>query len=173
MLPWFVLVGELFTEDTFHGNTKWKPEQVAAQAVIWSWQETKNVTDAFDQSLEMCRELGLAFAELLSLREQIRASKPKRKRSSTDYDPQDRSLANTMRVLRKCLGKLDKECDAENGLLDKLSTAKVQRYKNRTDKRSRYRPKNPDKKPLGDPTVRKLTTDERKKLRDYEPKVAA
>ena len=33
--------------------------QLAAQAVIWSWQETKNVTDAFDQTLEICRDMGL------------------------------------------------------------------------------------------------------------------
>ena len=32
---------------------------LAAQALIWSWQETKNVTDAFDQTLEICRRHGL------------------------------------------------------------------------------------------------------------------
>jgi hypothetical protein len=49
----------------------------------------------------------------------------------------------------------------------------VQRYDNQTDKRARYRPKNPDKKPLGNPTVRKTNAEEREKLRKYKPKVAA
>jgi hypothetical protein len=34
-------------------------------------------------------------------------------------------------------------------------------------------PKNPDKKPLGNPTVRKMNAEEREKLRKYKPKVAA
>ena len=59
LLDWFVPQGELFAEDEFHGNVKWNPDQVAAEALIWSWQEAKNVTDAFDQTLEICEELGL------------------------------------------------------------------------------------------------------------------
>ena len=49
--------GELFTEDRFHGNIKWTPEQLAQQAMIWAWQETKNVTDAFDVTAEICEDL--------------------------------------------------------------------------------------------------------------------
>ena len=56
---WFVPEGELFPKDVFHGNVKWKPEQLAMQALIWSWQETKYVTDAFDHTREVCDELGL------------------------------------------------------------------------------------------------------------------
>ena len=59
LLDWFVPQGQLFAEDEFHGNVKWKPEQLAAEALIWSWQEAKNVTDAFDQTLEICEDLGL------------------------------------------------------------------------------------------------------------------
>ena len=59
LVKWFVLQRELFADEEFHGNTKWKAEQLATQAVIWSWQETKNVTDAFDQTLEICGDLGL------------------------------------------------------------------------------------------------------------------
>ena len=51
--------GELFAKDKFHGNTKWNAEHLAIQAWLWSWQETKNVTDAFDQALEVCEDLGL------------------------------------------------------------------------------------------------------------------
>lgn len=117
---------------------------------------------------------GMAYAELLALREQIPSPQPKRNRSSfPGYDPKDRSLANTMRALRQCMRKLHQECDPDSGLLNQLSTAKIQRYRHRTDKRARYRPKNPDKKPLGDPTVRKMTAEERQKLREYQQCVVA
>jgi len=59
LLDWFVPQGELFAKDEFHGNVKWNPEPLAAEALIWSWQEAKNVTDAFDQTLEICEDLGL------------------------------------------------------------------------------------------------------------------
>jgi hypothetical protein len=58
VLNWFAVKGELFTKNQFHGNIKWEPEQLVAEALIWSWQEAKNVTDAFDQTLEICQELG-------------------------------------------------------------------------------------------------------------------
>jgi hypothetical protein len=114
---------------------------------------------------------GMAVAELLALREQIAA--PRNDQSNDDYDPQDRSLANTMRALRKSMRNLTKYCDPANGLLHELSQATVQRYANQTDKRARYRPKNPDKKPLGDPTVRKMNAEEREKLRNHDESVAA
>ena len=50
---------ELFIEDRFHGNIKWTPEQLAQQAVIWSWQDTRNVTDAFAITVEVCEDLGM------------------------------------------------------------------------------------------------------------------
>jgi hypothetical protein len=115
---------------------------------------------------------GMAYAELLALREQIPSTKATGRRDK-NYDPRDRSLANTMRALRKCMRTLHKYCAPEIGLLYQLSQATVQRYRNRTDKKARYRPKNPDKKPLGDPTVRKMTADERKKLREYQQSLAA
>ena len=58
VLDWFLPQGELFAKERFHGNIKWKPEQLAAEALVWSWQEAKNVTDGFDQTLEVCEELG-------------------------------------------------------------------------------------------------------------------
>lgn len=69
--------------------------------------------------------------------------------------------------------QLNKYASQNDGLLYQLSKALVQRYDNQTDKRARYRPKNPDKKPLGNPTVRKMNAEEREKLRKYKPKVAA
>jgi hypothetical protein len=51
--------GELFSKEEFHGNIKWVPEQLTAQALIWSWQDSKNVTDAFAKTLEVCERIGL------------------------------------------------------------------------------------------------------------------
>lgn len=113
----------------------------------------------------------MAVAELIALREQIRSAEERG--SAEDYDPQDRSLANTMRALRKCMRRLHKYPEQNDDLLHRLSRALVQRYDNHTDKRARYRPKNPDKKPLGDPTVRKLNAEQRKKLKKHNHDTAA
>jgi hypothetical protein len=115
---------------------------------------------------------GMAYAELIALREQIPSTRAARNRNKY-YDPRDRSLANTMRALRGCMRNLHKDCDPEDGFLYQLSQATVQRYRNRTDKKARYRPPNPDKKPLGDPSVRKMTAEERGKLRKHQESQAA
>jgi hypothetical protein len=113
----------------------------------------------------------MAFAELIALREQIPNPRETKKHG---YDTKDRSLATTMRALRHCMRNLKEYPDLNNDLLYRLSRALVQKYNN-TDKKSRYRPKNPDKKPLGDPKIRKLNEDERHKLKNLtpEPKQAA
>jgi hypothetical protein len=115
----------------------------------------------------------MAFAELLALRAQIPKARRKQRPAKQEYDTKDRSLANTMRALRKCMRNLNKYVDPSNDLLSQLSQTLVQKYNNHTDKRARYRPKNPDKKPLGEPTVRQLTRDEREKLRKTDECVAA
>lgn len=113
---------------------------------------------------------GMAVAELLALREQIAAAADD---GETAYDPKHRSLANTMRVLRKCMRNLHKRPSPTEGLACALSQALVQRYKNVANKRSRYRPKNPDKKELGEPTIRKLNAAERKELAQHASLAAA
>ena len=114
---------------------------------------------------------GMAVAELLAVREQSCAVSDD---DSVSDDPcQDRSLAKTMRALRRCMRQLHKVPTQSNDVLSALSRALVQRYNNRTDKRARYRPKNPDKKPLGDPTVTKLTAKQRKKLQQHNQNAAA
>jgi len=111
----------------------------------------------------------MAIAELLALREQI----PDESESAPcAYDSKDRSLANTMRALRGCMRNLNQYPNPGEGILDQLSRALVQRYENGTDKRARYRPKNPDKKPLGDPTIRKLNKEEYEKLREINQSMA-
>ena len=112
----------------------------------------------------------MAVAELIALREQI--GNASERDTDTDYDPQDRSLANTMRALRKCMRQLHKFPEADD-LLQALSRAVVQRYNNRTDKRPRYRPKNPDKKPLGDPNITKISTEQRRKLKQLRQNATA
>jgi hypothetical protein len=109
----------------------------------------------------------MAVAELLALREQISATATHEQEADA-YGPQSRSLANTMRALRKCMRNLHKYSSTEEGLTQDLSRAFVQRYQNRTDKRARYRPKNPDKKPLGEPHIQKLTAIERQKLAQHQ-----
>ena len=111
---------------------------------------------------------GMAFAELLAMHAQI----PKAERAKKKYSSKDRSLANALRVLRRNMRNLDQSVEPD-ALTKELSEAIVQRYNNRTDKRARYRPKNPDIKPLGDPTIRKLTPDEKRKARSHELKNAA
>lgn len=59
MLGWLIPEDTLFTADRFHGNINWRPEQLARQAVIWAWQGTKNVTDAFAVTAEICEDLGM------------------------------------------------------------------------------------------------------------------
>jgi len=59
ILRWLIMTSQLFSEIELHGNIKWKAEEVAIQALIWSWLEAKNVTDAFDETLEICNDLGL------------------------------------------------------------------------------------------------------------------
>lgn len=111
----------------------------------------------------------MAIAELIALRHQI----PARASRSVDYTPTDRSLANLLRVLRKCMRNLSKIVGSADDLKKQLSKATVQRYHNRTDKRARYRPKNPDIKPLGDPDVRPLTDKERAKFRKFQTKITS
>jgi hypothetical protein len=58
LVQWVLPEGAMFSQDEFHGNVRWNPNQLAAQALVWSWQETKHVTDAFDHAQEVCDELG-------------------------------------------------------------------------------------------------------------------
>ena len=116
---------------------------------------------------ELDRSLrAMAVAELLALREQFAGA-------DEDYAPQDRGLANTLRALRKCLRRLSQSPDREADLLTSLWDALVQRYRNGTDRCSRYRRQNPDKKPSGDPVVTQLASDQLSQLRKHDHNAAA
>ena len=115
--------------------------------------------------------LAMAVAELLALRRQI--PKERKKKKDREYRVADRSLAETVRAIRSTIASPDDIPKPSKGLVDQLEMAKVQRYKNITDKKSRYRPPNPDKKPLAPPNIRKPNVTERKKLREFHIKIAA
>ena len=147
--------------------------------------EYRGLKQTIDRANLRCRNSGrvyaeldwsiraMAFAGLIALREQLPKGGKSRTKPDRDYDPKDRSLTNTMRALRKCLRHLNEYADPSNDLLSQLSEALVQKYQNRTDKKARYRPPNPDKKPLGEPTVRKLNREEREKLAELNARRVA
>jgi len=114
--------------------------------------------------------LSLAVAELLALRRQIPQNR--RQIKKREYEVTDRSLAEALRAIRRCMASPDAIPEPGEGLIEQLANAKVQRYKNKTDKNARYRPPNPDKKPLGDPKIRRPDAIERAKLKELDVQIA-
>ena len=106
--------------------------------------------------------LAMAVAELFALKEQLAKRPAKSDASAGTGDPAKRSLAKTMRALRGCLRNLN-ESPAKD-LASQLKEAVTDNYDRRATKHARYRPPNPDKKPLGDPKLRRLTAQENQKL---------
>lgn len=117
--------------------------------------------------------LAMAIAELLALRHQIPRKTATSNAQQLTYDPKHRSLARTMRSIRKCMRNLDQRSDPSTTLNHELSNALVQQYRNTTDKKARYRPENKDHKPLADPQIRKMNKEEREKLRKLNEALAA
>jgi hypothetical protein len=111
--------------------------------------------------------MAMAVAELFALKEQLSKKGSKPRKNPPDPDPSKRSLANTMRALRKCLRKLDDVPTSEQDLLVLLRLAVTDSYQRKAKKGARYRPPNPDKKPLGDPKLRKPTPDEKIKIQNH------
>ena len=108
--------------------------------------------------------MAMAVAELFALKEQLT---PTRSKSSSDGprgDPKRRSFANTIRALRSCLNNLRETPEPGQDLITRLRQAVTDSYVRKSSKRARYRPPNPDKKPLGDPKLRNLNTQEKKIL---------
>src|SRR5262249_14653550 len=97
--------------------------------------------------------MAMVVAELFALKEQLA---PAVKRSPAP-DPKRRSLANTMRALRYCLTHLNDVPAPGEELPSRLQAAVTDSYVRKSSKRARYRPPNPDKKPLGNPKIRRLT----------------
>jgi hypothetical protein len=109
--------------------------------------------------------LAMAIAELLALKEQ-QAIRPKKSGKQVQPpDPAKRSLAATMRALRTCMRNLNEIPKGGQDLPSRLRAAVTDSYQRKNPKRARYRPPNPDKKPLGDPKVRPVDELEKRKLR--------
>ena len=110
--------------------------------------------------------MAMAMAELFALREQLAKQPQTCNQSRQTVDPGRRSLANTIRALRRCLRALDAVPKAGADLPTLLRKAVTDGYHRKKPKRARYRPPNPDKKPLGTPQVRTITAKEKKRLRE-------
>jgi hypothetical protein len=115
--------------------------------------------------------LAMAVAELFALREQLSARQ--RTALGNKYTPAKRSLAQTMRTLRHGLRNLHETPPPNEDLRSKLRRAVTDSYERTASKRARYRPPNPDKKPLGDPNIRRLERGEKTKLKNIEKRRAA
>ena len=48
MLRWFLGDGGIFAKLKLHGNTTWRPLNLAWLAFCWAWSESRNVTDALE-----------------------------------------------------------------------------------------------------------------------------
>jgi hypothetical protein len=112
--------------------------------------------------------LAMAVAELFALKEQLAKPTRKSRARGKSGDPSKRSLAQTMRALRGCLAKLRETPEPGKDLASQLRDAVTDRYKRSVSKKARYRPPNPDKKPLGDPKIRRLTPKEKQCLKRAE-----
>jgi hypothetical protein len=117
--------------------------------------------------------MAMAIAELFALKEQLPSKQRQAGEASATPDPAKRSLANTMRAIRRCMRCPDKVPPSQNSLQNELRDAVTDSYQRKSSKRARYVPPNPDKKPLGDPKLRKITAEERRNLRQLTDRMAA
>ena len=107
----------------------------------------------------------MAIAELFATREQI--GQQTTAQSLTEekaYTPKKRSLANTMRAIYDCLDNLLEIPEPEKSLFERLANAVTDSYSRQASKAARYRPKNPDKKKLGKPKIRKNEPKEKQRI---------
>ena len=117
--------------------------------------------------------MAMAVAELFALKEQLAPRRGKTKDDDPPADPKKRSLANTIRALRQCLTQLTETPQPGRDLRTQLRLAVTDSYHRKSSKKARYHPPNPDKKPLGDPAIRELNEQERKKLNEISPQKTA
>jgi hypothetical protein len=117
--------------------------------------------------------LAMAVAELLALKEQLQKRPQKSAKEEPAYEPSKRSLAQTMRALRGCLKNLHKAPEPGKDLAKRLQEAVTDSYERKGSKKARYRPPNPDKKPLGDPQIRELDEEEKDLLQQFAQEKAA
>ena len=117
--------------------------------------------------------LAMAVAELLAWKELRSPKTKKRGQKRVAADPAKHNLANTRQALRQGLGNLHELPSPGRDLLSLLRAAVTDDYVRKRPKKARYRPRDPDQKPLGDPELRRLEPEEREKLKKIERKIAA
>lgn len=111
--------------------------------------------------------MAMTVAELFALKEQLgqtHRARDSHDRGAATPDPRKCSLASTMRALRHSLSNLKEIPKLGDDLPSRLRLAVTDDYVRKASKRARYRPPNPDKKPLGEPKIRKLSPQEKVKL---------
>jgi hypothetical protein len=117
--------------------------------------------------------MGMAVAELFALKEQLSCDRPQSGKALAPLDPVKRSLAQTMRAIRVCMRQPHRVPAPQNDLRNALRRAVTDSYQRKSSKRARYVPPNPDKKPLGDPKLRKMTAEEKRNLNEFAKRKAA
>lgn len=115
--------------------------------------------------------MAVAVAELFALKEQL-SKRGDTSEKEPPASPTKRSLAKTIRAIRGCLRNLNEVPLSGQDLPSLLRRAVTDSYQRKTSKKARYRPPNPDRKPLGDPNLRKLRPDERTKLKNLTGETA-
>ena len=104
--------------------------------------------------------MAMAVAELFALKEQLAPDRP----GPTALIQRNEAWPTRCGPCESCLRNLRDIPDVGHDLSTRLRLAVTDSYIRRSSKKARYRPPNPDKRPLGDPKVRPLTTEQRKKL---------
>jgi hypothetical protein len=59
MVAWLNPTLRSLQKSEFHGNIKWDPASLMSQALIWAWQDARDVTDAFSAAQVVCANLKL------------------------------------------------------------------------------------------------------------------
>jgi hypothetical protein len=168
-----------------------KPDQLTSKQIIklykmrWGIEvEFRGLKQTLEKAKLQCRNserllvelnwslLAMAVAELLALKYQLSPA-GKELNSDSAAKPSQRSLAKTMRALRRCLKHLTKIAKPGKELAAQLAAAVTDVYKRTSSQQARYRPPNPDKKPLGAPKVRKINKEEQRKYEKLEATTAA
>lgn len=116
--------------------------------------------------------LAMAISELLATREQLRINNGNKKRTDAAWTPKRRSLATTMRVIRKAIEKPESKMRAESGLSRLLGNAVTDKYIRKASKQARHLPR-PNKKPLKPPIVKHMTPKILTQLAKWDCKYAA
>jgi len=161
------------------------PQMVTFYKMRWGIEvEFRGLKQTLDRAKLRCRNdqrllaeldwsiMAMAVAELFALKEQLAKEPRVRGQACLTADPTRRSLANTMRAIRGCIRAPDAIPRAGAELATLLRKAVTDGYHRKKPKRARYRPPNPDKKPLGAPNVRKITAKEKKQLREIQKELA-